>query len=341
MNNKRLLFVGNYFNQNRAWEEIPVILAQKGYVSRTTSAKINRVIRFLDMIVSILFSKREYDIAIVDIFSGLSMIWALVSTLTLSVMGKPIVLVLRGGGLVEYSNNHPKLLQLLFSKADVVSTASMFLKTGLSGIKSDIYYLPEGLEIRNFEFAHRKNVQPNLVWVRALHQIYQPQVAIEAISKLKTDYPNVHLEMAGSDKQDGTRAIVENLIRNYNLQKEVNWIGQIPRSSVQDFLQSGDLFLNTTLYESFGMSVLEAAACGLCIVTTNVGELPYMWEDGVDALLVPPNDPEAMAAAVRRILTEPGLAARLSANARKKAEKYDWSVIIPRWEALFNKILQS
>ena len=62
-------------------------------------------------------------------------------------------------------------------------------------------------------------------------------------------------------------------------------------------------------------------------------------EDGVDALLVPPNDPNAMAAAVKRILTEPGLAEQLSRNARKKAESFDWSVILPQWEKLINSVV--
>ncbi len=66
------------------------------------------------------------------------------------------------------------------------------------------------------------------------------------------------------------------------------------------------------------------------------GGIPFLLEDGFDALLVPPNDPDAMTAAVSRILTEPALAARLSANARKKAEQFDWSIVIPQWERFFN-----
>jgi glycosyltransferase involved in cell wall biosynthesis len=84
---------------------------------------------------------------------------------------------------------------------------------------------------------------------------------------------------------------------------------------------------------------LEAAASGSCIVSTNVGELPYIWEDGKEVLLVVPDDPKAMSAAIRRILTEPGLAEWLSINARKKAEQYDWSVILPQWEKLFKKVI--
>jgi glycosyltransferase involved in cell wall biosynthesis len=64
-----------------------------------------------------------------------------------------------------------------------------------------------------------------------------------------------------------------------------------------------------------------------------------MWENEFDALIVPMNDSKAMADAVIRILTEPSLAQKLSTNARKKAENYDWSVILPQWEALFEKVL--
>jgi glycosyltransferase involved in cell wall biosynthesis len=83
---------------------------------------------------------------------------------------------------------------------------------------------------------------------------------------------------------------------------------------------------------------MEAAACGLCIVSTNVGELPLLWQDGHDALLVQPDDSTAMAAAVRRILREPGLAERLSRNARAKAEQFDWAVILPQWERVLAEV---
>ena len=114
----------------------------------------------------------------------------------------------------------------------------------------------------------------------------------------------------------------------------------MPKEEVPRHLCGYDIFLNTTNYESFGVSVMEAAASGMCLVTTNVGELSYLWQDGNDALIVPPDDPEAMAAAVQRILTEPGLAEKLSRNARKKAEEFAWSIILPQWEALLTKIAQ-
>jgi glycosyltransferase involved in cell wall biosynthesis len=88
------------------------------------------------------------------------------------------------------------------------------------------------------------------------------------------------------------------------------------------------------------VSVLEAMACGLCVVSTRVGGIPYLLQHGRDALLVPPNDPEAMAAAVRRVLTEPALAESLSHNARLKAEQFDWSAILPQWQALLASVAE-
>jgi glycosyltransferase involved in cell wall biosynthesis len=85
---------------------------------------------------------------------------------------------------------------------------------------------------------------------------------------------------------------------------------------------------------------MEAMALGMCIVSTDVGGIPYLLEDGHNASLVPPGDPEAMAAAVRRVLTEPGLGSRLSRNARITAEAWDWDLILPRWEKLLQNVAE-
>ncbi|RIK26321.1 MAG: glycosyl transferase family 1, partial [Chloroflexi bacterium] len=125
-----------------------------------------------------------------------------------------------------------------------------------------------------------------------------------------------------------------------NLQAHVSYIAGVPKEEVPAWLQRGDIFLNTTNVDNTPVSVIEAMACGLCVVRTNVGGIPYLLDHEQDALLVPPNDPDAMADAVRRILTEPGLAERLSRNARRKAEQFDWETILPQWERLLTEVAQ-
>jgi glycosyltransferase involved in cell wall biosynthesis len=116
--------------------------------------------------------------------------------------------------------------------------------------------------------------------------------------------------------------------------ERVTFGGAIDKRDIPGVLDRADIFLNTSNVDNTPVTLLEAMAAGLCIVSTDVGGIPYLLQHGYDSLLVPPNEPEAMAYAIRRILTEPQLAGYLSRNARLKAEQFDWSNILPRWDAL-------
>ena len=166
-------------------------------------------------------------------------------------------------------------------------------------------------------------------------------MAPEVISLLRGKFPEIHLTMFGPNLDNRLFCAVQKLIKEKDLSLNVDIAGPIQKSDVPTQLQKSDIFLNTTRYESFGVAVMEAAALGLPIVTTNIGELPYLWTDGEDALLAPCDDAKAMADAIERVLTEQGLAERLSRNARVKAEGYDWSAILPQWENLFQEVLDN
>ena len=144
--------------------------------------------------------------------------------------------------------------------------------------------------------------------------------------------------MIGPDKGDGSRESMMDLALKLGVVDRVMCTGQVPKDEIPHWLHQGDIFLNTTRVDNTPISVLEAMACGLCIISTNVGGIPYMLEDEHDALLVPADDHAAMAKAVQRLLTEDGLAERLSGNARRKVEQFDWSNILPRWERLLTGV---
>jgi glycosyltransferase involved in cell wall biosynthesis len=146
--------------------------------------------------------------------------------------------------------------------------------------------------------------------------------------------------MIGPDKGDGSLQKVLSLIADYGLKDNITITGPIQNSEVPTRLQDYDLFINTTHLESFGVAVMEAAAVGLPIVTTSVGELPLLWTHGHDALMVPDGDAEAMAKAIAEIISTPTLAENLSRNARVRAEEFNWGSILPTWEKLFKSALK-
>lgn len=342
---KGVYFAGSFLSgaikgTRAIYEEIAERIEEKGWYIVTASSYKNRILRMFDFLWTAIRYHMQYQVASVAVFSDLAFRWAELLCFFLRVLNKPYVLTLHGGKLPEFAERNPRRVRELLEAATAVATPSKYLHHSFRSYRNDIIYVPNGIDNCDFNKKIIKNPKPSLVWLRAFHYIYQPQNAVEVIAQLKEEFPTINLIMIGPDKQDGYYERTKLAIETYSIEENVQLIDAIPKASVPEYLFKGDIFLNTTIYESFGVSVMEAAACGLCIVTTNAGELPLMWEDGVDALIVPTNDINAMASAVRRILIEPGLAEKLSINARKKAESYDWSEVLPLWENLFSQMIK-
>lgn len=340
---QKIILVGNHLSdvgQNNSIGEILSKHVQRlGWETILVSRKKNRFLRMIDILLTLISRRNDYAIAQIDVFSGLSFVWAYLSARAVKLVNKPVILSLHGGKLADFAERNKKLFIQLVNSANFVTTPSLYLREKLSKFCENIIRIPNGIDLDQYEFKYRKKPAPKLIWLRALHEIYSPTTAVEVLKLLKDKFPEMSLTMVGPDKGDGSLEKVEAMATDYSLGKDVSIIGGVDKKQVPYWLNQADIFINTTRYESFGVSVLEAAACGLPIVTTDAGELPYMWEDGVDALVVPVDDPHAMADAVERILTDPELAGILSANARKKAEGYDWSIIMPQWEALFTELI--
>jgi glycosyltransferase involved in cell wall biosynthesis len=100
------------------------------------------------------------------------------------------------------------------------------------------------------------------------------------------------------------------------------YIGQVPRVSVQSEFLAADVFVLPTLSDGFALAHLEALACGIPVITTpNCGSVV---RDGMDGIIVPIRDPVALANAIERIITNPDLRSRMSLSARARAREHTW-----------------
>lgn len=340
---KGILFVSNIFSVGADYGGLSIDLANrlitKGWKVNTVSSSANRFMRPIDMFLSAMLKLSNYDVALIDVFSGSAFRWAESSAWILRRLGKPIVLTLHGGNLPDFSSGNSRRVRELLSSATVVTAPSGYLIHSMRRYRADIRLIPNPIELSEYKFRHRDPSSPSMLYLRALHKIYNPQLAVEVLQRLKSDYPRITLRIVGPDKKDGTFESLKERVEHNKLQGSVNIEGAVSKTAVPATLDQADIFLNTTNYDNTPVSVIEAMASGMCIVSTNVGGIPFLLEHGHDALLVPPNDPDAMAHAVRRILTEPELAATLSNNARKTASQFDWSVVFPQWEQLLKGVI--
>lgn len=335
-----ILLVGSFLstkNVNRTTvEELADRLQGLGHLVFRTSSVQPRLWRLLDMLWTAFRHRHHYTFAYVEVYSGLAFVWAEGICLLLQSLKKPIVLALHGGNLPNFARQHPDRVKRLLQHAQMVTAPSRYLQEGMREYCENIRLVPNPLELQHYPFRLRSTPRPVFVWLRAFHQIYNPTLAVEVINKLQKKISNIHLTMIGPDKGDGSLQETQLLIEKYSLKDQVTIIPGIPKAQVPEALAQADIFLNTTNVDNTPVSVTEAMACGLCVVSTSVGGLPYLLNDNKDALLTPPDRPVAMAEAIQRLFVEPGLTERLSRNARQKAEDLDWQSILPIWEKIFS-----
>lgn len=334
-----IIYVGNFVSKHLGAQPSCETLADKldaeGFEVIRLSAAKAKSRRMTQMVTGVLRRGERGQIVLIDVFSTKAFVWAEMCTYAAVVKSLKPVLILRGGELVSRSRHSPVRLRALFKNAARVVTPSHYLQKNLEIFAPrPILCIPNSIDLSRYDYRLRRTPRPSFIWLRALGRGYEPEVAVMAFSKLATTYSDARLMIAGPDKGDGTKAMLGRVINDLGMDGRVSVVGNIPKSDVPAFLARGDVFLNTTTAESFGVSVMEAAACGMCIVTTDVGELSYIWKHESNALLVPPSDPDAMASALRRVLEEPGLAEVLSRNARRTARGYDWPAVMPRWRRL-------
>lgn len=334
--------IGNFLSPSLGTRGVCEDLAERlrlsGWMVITASHKPGRSARLVHMLKTTWSHRHTYAVAQIDVYSGPAFIWAEAVCTTLQRLGKPYILTLHGGNLPEFALRCKERMYYLLSRAAVVTTPSLYLREAMQAYRSDIHLLPNPINLSLYTYSNRNHPAPYLIWLRAFHQIYNPSMAPRVLAKLIPNFSESKLTMIGPDKGDNSLQLTMRVADELGIRGRLSLPGSVAKAAVPACLGQGDIFLNTTNVDNTPVSVIEAMACGLCVVSTNVGGIPYLLDDGNDALLVPPEDPEAMAVAVRRILIEPGLAARLSHNARKKAEQYDWSAVLPQWEELLQRV---
>ena len=167
--------------------------------------------------------------------------------------------------------------------------------------------------------------QSRILFVGRFDRVKGGDVVIDCLRILVRTFPNIRLWFAGPDQgftgEDGKCWSLREYVGHHapETASRVDWIGTQTLESLGDLRRRAMVTMVASRYETFGVTAVEAMAYGCPLVATRAGGLEEMVADGVNGLLCPTCDPVAMAAAVTRLLTEPGLAARLGGRAGEDA----------------------
>ena len=156
---------------------------------------------------------------------------------------------------------------------------------------------------------------------------------LQAYSLLKGRYPH-RLVIAGGKGwlYEGIFQEVERL----SLEERVFFLGYVPEEDLPALYNLADLFVFPSLYEGFGLPPLEAMACGTPVVVSDLSSLPEVVGDG--ALLVPPQEVEALAEAMEKALSDPSLREELRSKGLERARRFTWSEAAKRLLAIYKRV---
>lgn len=336
-NSKSILYIGNNLTEKSKYNSTLTVLSnlfkKEGFTVYISSDKINKFLRLVEMLFSVVKYRNKVAYILIDTFSTTNFYYAFLTSQLARILKIKYIPILHGGNLPYRISKSVKMSNSLFKNSFVNVAPSNYLKTEFEKKGYTVKFIPNILEIENYTFKKRTNLKPTLLWVRAFKEIYNPTMAIEVLFLLKKEYPNAKLCMVGPFV-DSSFENCQSLVEKYQLQVAVEFTGVLPKENWHKKSKEFDVFINTTNFDNTPISVMEAMALGLPIVTTNVGGISYLLENNTDALLVEKNNAIEMVNAIKSVLD--GKHKKLPLKARKKVENFDSLIVINQWKEILN-----
>ncbi len=331
----KILYIGNKLSEHglnkTTVETLGEDLKLEGYNVVAVSNKKNFLLRLLHMAWTTLTCSKA-DFILIDTYSTNAFWFAFICSQIARIRKIKYIPILHGGNLPQRLYKNPFLTQLIFKNAYKNVAPSNYLKHEFERVGySNVSFIPNSIEIKKYNFILREDIAPKLLWVRAFATIYNPLMAIEVFEKIKGVYPEATLTMVGPDKDRSLHACKQ---KSSELGLKVNFTGRLTKEEWRNLSETKDIFINTTHFDNTPVSVMEAMALGLPVVSTNVGGIPFLVEDEVNGLLVQDGDSDAMVNKIDLLLKNPELTSKLSRNGREMAESWDWKTVKGFWQKL-------
>lgn len=240
----------------------------------------------------------------------------------------PVIVNYRGGHAETFFAKSWRKVQFSLRHASAVLVPSMFLQDVFTCYKQPCAIVPNILDHTLFYPAQEPKPEPVLaphfIVTRNLEAIYDVSTAIKAFELIYQLYPNATLTIAGTGP---LLAQLQQQVQQCGLEQAVCFTGRLDSTQMAKLYRSADMMLNSSLVDNSPNSVIEAMACGVPVISTNVGGIPQLVTDKTDALLTEPGDYQAMFNHAQQLLTSPALRQHLVQNGLRNSNRFHWQIV--------------
>ena len=335
-----ILYVGNNLSEKTNYmtslNVLSSYLEKENYVIYKVSDKINKVHRLFDICYTIIKLRNKINFMLIDTFSTKNFYFAFIASQFSRLYKIKYIPILRGGDLPHRLDKSVKLSKYIFNYSYRNIAPSNYLKAEFNKRDYRVDFIPNVLKLENYIKKDRLELSPTLLWVRAFKNLYNPTLAIETLKIIKKKYSNAKLCMVGPFMDESINDVKKLILLN-NLSDSVEITGALKNTEWHKKSEDFDIFINTTNIDNLPVSVMEAMALGLPVVSTNVGGLPYLIDNNIDGVLVSRENPKEMAEAIFMLLDSKDRVLEITQNARRKIEYFSWEKVKSKWLNLLDK----
>ncbi len=335
----RVLYIGNkLFSHRRVKTVMETLepLLSEFCILRTTSDKRNQFLRFIDMNYQFFRFGLMADKIIIDVYSTLAFNYALYFGILSKLFSINFILFLHGGGLPNKYEKSTKTISFLLKNAFRTIAPSNYLANYFKLKGYSVTVIPNIIDTKLYHFIERKEVRPTLLSLRGLDEIYNPFMTIKAVQQLKSKIPNIRLLILSNESESLYKEVLSFITLN-NLSDNIVVQPKVPKSEWIRLNADYDIMISNPYIDNTPVSILEGMALGMCVLTTNVGGIPYLVNEK-ECGQVQSNDYVGLANKIMEVLESPGYANQLSLNGRLKSLEFDWTNVNKLWkEILFDE----
>lgn len=322
----KVLLVTNY-KPGRGGISVQVELLHKHLNEDGVEAAIfdtkGSVLKRISILFKLLKLSKSYDVIHANGCSGAGMIPIIFSVIAGRKNKKRVVATYHGGGADNFFAKHTRLVKKYLTKTDANIVLSGFLAKVFDKYSIPYTIIPNIVELDANAYRERETVNPNYVSIRTLSSLYNIECIIRAFDIVKTKLPEAKLTIVG----DGpSRAELEKMVADMQI-KDVTFTGRVPNSDIYKYLDGSDIMLSAPKIDNMPVSLLEAFNAGLLVISSNVGGVPYMVEDGVNGLLFPSKDVGALAKKMLFAVENQEKAHYMIREANQSLGKYTWESV--------------
>ncbi|MGH9751544.1 MAG: glycosyltransferase family 4 protein, partial [Blastocatellia bacterium] len=257
------------------------------------------------------------------------------AVLIAKLFGKPVLLNYHSGEAEDHLRRWPRSTKLIFRMVDRLVVPSRYLVEVFARFGIEAEAVSNTAPLERFTFRERRPLRPTLLSNRSLESHYNVADTLRAFAVVEQRVPDARLIVAGDG---GESARLRALAAELGL-KRVEFVGAAPPDRMPELYERADIFVNSSLVDNMPLSLIEAFACGLAVVSSDAGGIPILVTEGETGLLSPCGDYEALAANIIRLLEDQRLAEGLINRARAACRQYTWEATRGLWLKIYTDII--